>query len=260
MKRSHIWISVIAVLVFGFLLFGDALARVAWEKHKFADLSLALNFSDADLALGIGNYYFGQGAYNLDKAQKGFKEATRIEPKILWGHYQLARIYFVKGEYDEALLEINKELEANPENLRSLYVRGLINAYADKLPEAENDFRRFIAWAPKGWAGYNDLAWILAKQGKYQEAKNILLAALSEIPRASDNPWILNSLGVAELNLKEYKNARGTFEKTKISLEKLSLKDWQAAYPGNNPEESASGLEDFKKAVDENLKRSLVDN
>src|SRR3990167_6387090 len=175
MKRSHIWISVIAVLVFGFLLFGDALARVAWEKHKFADLSLALNFSDAGLAFSIGSYYF------------------------------------VKGEYSEALLEINKELEANPENLRSLYVRGLINAYSENLPEAENDFRGFVSWAPKEWAGYNDLAWILAKQGKYKEAEEVLLKALYEIPGIK-NPWLYNSLGVAQLNQKEFEKARVSFE------------------------------------------------
>jgi len=256
MKRSHIWISVIAVLVFGFLLFGDALARVAWEKHKFADLSLALNFSDAGLAFSIGSYYFGEPAYDLEKAEKGFAKAVRIDSKISRGHYQLARIYFVKGEYSEALLEINKELEANPENLRSLYVRGLINAYSEKLPEAENDFRGFVSWAPKEWAGYNDLAWILAKQGKYKEAEEVLLKALYEIPGIK-NPWLYNSLGVAQLNQKEFEKARVSFEKTKSILGEFTLKEWRAAYPGNNPEESASGLEDFKKAVDENLKRSL---
>src|SRR3989344_8964899 len=169
-KRRYIWISVIAVLVFGFLLFGDALARVAWEKHKFADLSLALNFSDAELAFSIGSYYFGEPAYDLEKAEKGFAKAVKIDSKISRGHYQLARIYFVKGEYDKAFSEINKEIEANPENLRSLYVRGLINAYRGTygdLQRAENDFRRFTLWAPSEWAGYNDLAWILSKEAKY---------------------------------------------------------------------------------------------
>jgi len=37
----------------------------------------------------------------------------------------------------------------------------------------------------------------------------------------------------------------------------LPLKDWQDAYPGNNPVESERGLSDFKRAIEENLKRSL---
>src|SRR3989338_3434987 len=114
MKRSHIWIYVIAVLVFGFLLFGDALARVAWEKHKFADLSLALNFSDAGLAFSIGSYYFGEPAYDLEKAEKGFAKAVRIDSKISRGHYQLARIYFVKGGKMEPFLKKKKKSKRNP--------------------------------------------------------------------------------------------------------------------------------------------------
>src|SRR3989344_5032135 len=187
-QKKHVYISIFAVLLFGFLFFQE-------PKIK-----------DAAEAVRLGNYYFnGAGGDGFGKAEAGFTKAVEIDPKILWGHYQLARVYFVKGEKDRALEEINKELEVNPENLRSLYVRGLIYESSGKLAEAEADFKRFVLWAPKEWAGYNDLAWILAKE----------------------------------------------------SASMLPLKDWQDAYPGNNPEESARGLADFKLAIEENLKRSL---
>ena len=157
-QKKHVYISIFAVLLFGFLFFQE-------PKIK-----------DAAEAVRLGNYYFnGAGGYDLEKAEAGFTKAVEIDPKILWGHYQLARVYFVKGEKDRALEEINKELEVNPENLRSLYVRGLIYESSGKLAEAEADFKRFVLWAPKEWAGYNDLAWILAKEGKYREAKEVLL-------------------------------------------------------------------------------------
>src|SRR3989338_315442 len=141
MQYRHIYISIVAIVFFVFF---------AWERI------------DPKLEMQTGNYYFNGGAYDLEKAEEAFKRALRADPKILWGHYQLARIYFVKGEKEKALKEINKELEANPANLRSLYVRGLINGYSGDLKNAEEDFRRFTLWAPKEWAGYNDLAWILA--------------------------------------------------------------------------------------------------
>ncbi|OGF92316.1 hypothetical protein A3H05_00385 [Candidatus Giovannonibacteria bacterium RIFCSPLOWO2_12_FULL_43_26] len=100
MKPLHVWISIFAVLLFGFLFFQE-------PKIK-----------DAAEAIRLGNYYFNNGAYDLEKAEEAFRRALKADPKILWGHYQLARIYFVKGEKDKALEEINKELEANPENLR----------------------------------------------------------------------------------------------------------------------------------------------
>ena len=206
-----------------------------------------------------GNFYFNGGAYDLEKAERAFQRAVGIEPGILWGHYQLARIYFVKEDSAKALGEINKELEANPENLRSLYVRGLIYGFGKNFTEAEEDFWRFTLWAPKEWAGYNDLAWILAKDWKYAEAESVIKKAFREISGGDKNPWLWNSLGVAELNLQEFKNAEKSFTKAGIFAEKLTLGDWRKAYPGNNPIEAERGLSAFKKAIEDNLSRSSVD-
>ncbi|MDO8471229.1 MAG: tetratricopeptide repeat protein, partial [bacterium] len=201
----------------------------------------------------------GGGEYNLDIAEKAYQKAVSINPEILWGHYQLARIYFVKGDFNLALEEIAKELEANPENLRSLYVRGLIYGYrnqAGDLAKAEADFQRFIEWAPSEWAGYNDLAWILSKRGKYKEVKETIAAAFHEISESGNNPWLWNALGVAELNLKEYKNAELSFGKAKQLTERLTEEDWRRSYPGNNPASAEEGLSSFLQAIDENLRRA----
>ena len=239
MNSRHIWVSISAILLFGFLL--------------------SRGYGDAGFLMRQGNFYFNGGAYDLEKAERAFQRAVRIEPGILWGHYQLARIYFVKGNSAKAIEEINKELEANPENLRSLYVRGLIYGFSGRFGEAEEDFRRFTLWAPKEWAGYNDLAWILAKEEKYAEAESVIKKAFREISGGDKNPWLWNSLGVAELNLQEFKNAEKSFTKAGIFAEKLTLGDWRKAYPGNNPIEAERGLSAFKKAIEDNLSRSSVD-
>ena len=211
----------------------------------------------------IGNYYFngviGSREYNPDISFKAYKKAVSIKSGILWGHYQLARIYFVKGNFDKAIEEVNKEFEFNPENLRSLYVRGLIYGYrnqAGDLEKAEADFRRFTLWAPKEWAGYNDLAWILSKQGNYSEAEKTVNLALKEVPEAKENPWFWNSLGVAQLNLKKYTGAADSFKKAKKLAEKLTTNDWAHAYPGNNPSTGSEGLSTFIAAIEENFRRA----
>ncbi len=268
LRRRHIWVSAGAVILLGFLLLQDTLARIAWQKYGRPDVALQLVRRDADLAMQLGNYYFngtiGRSEYNLKKAERAYRRATAASPKILWGHYQLGRIAFVKGDYDRALEEINKELEANPENLRSLYVRGLIYGYRGHIgdPEkAEKDFRRFTFWAPKEWAGYNDLAWVLSKQGKYLEAKNSILRAFQEITEAEKNPWLWNALGVAELNLQEYAEAKASFEKARTFAQNLTINEWRRAYPGNDPIQAGSGLSAFKRAIEENILRSnRVDN
>ena len=141
MKPWHFWVSIAAIIVFTLLLAQDSLARLAWQKYGRPEIALWLVRHDADFALLLGNYYFGatigKSEYDLEKAEKAFRKAITADPEILWGHYQLARIIFVKGDYNAALEEINKELEANPENLRALYVRGLIYGYRNKAGDLE---------------------------------------------------------------------------------------------------------------------------
>lgn len=258
-RRWHWWVSLVAVALFGFLLSQDALARIAWRQYRKPDAALLLVRRNAELAMQLGGYYFGGGTYDLEKAERAYQRALDIKPGILWGHYQLARIHFVRGDFNAAIDEVNRELEANPENLRSLYVRGLIYGYRNlpgDLERAEGDFRRFTRWAPKEWAGYNDLAWVLSKRGKYQEAKAVLRDAFREVPAARENPWLWNSLGVAQLNLGEHTNAAVSLQKAKGVAEELTAEDWRHSYPGNNPAEAASGLQAFREAIGENLRRS----
>lgn len=270
LKLWHVWVSALAVLLFAFLLSRDALARYAWQRYRSADVALALNRGDADLAMRIGTYCFngaaGESTYDLKKAERAFQEALRINPNMLWGHYQLARIHFIGSDFDGALRETNEELERNPADLRSLYVRGLIygyRAYPGDSEKAESDFKNFVQWAPGEWAGYNDLAWILSKEGKYRETEGVIQTAFQKAVDAGDNPWLWNSLGVAQLNLGEYGAAEKSFGQAKVLAEGLTVQDWSGAYPGDNPRSADEGLRAFIGAIEENLRRAktgLVDN
>jgi len=259
MKRWEIIVLVLAILLFGFLFSRDSLARAAWQKYHSPATALALASQGTKLLMNLGNYYFNGGAYDLARAKKAYEKALRVDPKILWGHYQLGRIYFVEGKFDSALEEINKEFVANPENLRSLYVRGLIYGYraqAGDLAKAEADFQRFTQWIPGEWGGYNDLAWILAKAGKYEESKKAVLRAFENVPNGRENPWLWNSLGVALLNLGKMSEAKTAFESALRYAEGITEAEWRKAYPGNNPASVGEGPRAFRNAIKENLRRA----
>ena len=262
MKRWSGLLFVIIIAVFVSIdLNSDRLAVVFWQKYRLPQTAILFDRNNFELAMSIGEHYFNGagGAYNIALAQKAYEKAVSINPEILWGHYQLARIYFVKGDFARAFEEINKELEYNPENLRSLYIRGLIYGYrneAGDLEKAEVDFRRFTEWAPSEWAGYNDLAWILFKEGKYADAETELGRAFTNVLEANQNSWLWNARGVAELNLKKYFQAAGSFKRAKRLAEKLTVEEWVHSYPGNNPETSRRGLTTFLEAINENLRRA----
>lgn len=255
------FVLAIALIVF-LLLFSDAIARRLWHQSGAASLALALNRTDSVLAMELGNYYFGGGAYELDKAEQAFQKALRINPREQWANYQLARVYLVKKRFDKALEVINKEIELHPQNGRAFYVRGLIYGFTFQWDRAQENFENFVAFAPQEWAGYNDLAWALAKQGKYEKIKEVIASAFTNVPDTEQNPWLWNSLGVAHLNLEEYGDAKEAFEEAKAFAAELTLEDWQRAYPGNDGTQAASGLEAFRVAIETNLQKSIegVDN
>ena len=264
------WATLLVVIVAGALWFATPLpttaARYAWREWRMPSLAIALDREDAPLAMEIGNRYFGAvifgtGAAHYDPAlaARAFRRALLIQPGILWGHYSLARIAFAQGNFETAFEEINAELAANSENLRSLYVRGLIYGFRDApgdLALAEADFRRFTTWTPTEWAGYNDLAWILAKERKYSDVKKVMELAFVHVPEGKQNPWLWNELGVARLALGERASARAAFEQASHYAATLTEADWRRAYSGNAPTSAQTGLGAFRAGIAKNLAKA----
>ena len=221
--------------------------------HGYRAAAYYLNRDDAQLAMQMGSYYFGGGAYDLEKAAGSYNVAVKLEPKVLWGHYQLARILFVEGNKMKATEEIDAELAANPANLRSLYVRGLIEDAQGNLPAAEADFTRFVSWAPAEWGGYNDLSYVLAKEGKYAQSEATINEALKHVPDAKDIPWLWNSRGLAELNELHYSQAQVSFEKALVLAKAITPAVWHRAYSGNDPATTAHSITNFQNAIQSNI-------
>ncbi len=236
----------------------DPFAESLWKYYPWPRAALALT-RDAGFAMRIGNYYFGGGTYDLDIAGRAYRKAAAIDSNVPWGHYQLARVFFMRRAYEDALRELELARLANPEDRRWLYIRGLIYAFRGlpgDLDRAAEDFRRFTDWMPGEWAGHSDLAWVLAKAGKYRESKASAQKAFREAAGAEANPWLWNALGVAELNLGNSVAAKTAFRRASELASGLSLEDWRRAYPGNDPATAQAGIAAFQNAVAENLRRA----
>lgn len=225
--------------------------RSVWKYFHAESVATAINPKDASLQFAIGNYYFGGGSYDIEKAQSYFGKALEIDPMLQGPHYQLGRTYFIQSAFFDARREIDKEIELHPDFKRSYYMRGLVNGYTRHYAEAEFDFQEFLKWKPESWAAHNDLAWIYFQEGKYKEAAETAQEGLKDAP---DNPWLLNSLGVALLNIGKKKEAKEAFTKALASLNAMSPKDWGAAYPGNNPRIYSEGFAKMEASVEANLK------
>src|SRR3989344_2184298 len=256
-KKWPLWFSIGAVVIFSFFISRDTLVYVAWQKLRWPAVSSILNGRNAGLEVELGNYYFnvsGLGAYDLKKAEKHFKRALEIDANIPDAWHQLARIDFLRGNFSNALVKINKQIEIHGDSfMASYYMRGLINGYAGNLKEAEADFKKFLSWDKTNWAAHNDLAWVYFKSGEYKKVETIAREGLSF---NKNNPWLLISLGASLLNQEKKSEAKKIFESAKLAAAALTEIDWHRAYPGNNPRMAPRGLEEIKKTIEYNLKTS----
>src|SRR3989344_751172 len=253
--RTSILVRYLAVLVILLLVVIGATRKTSagmflWTNTKIAPLATLVSPNDARLQFEIGNYYFGGGAYDITKAQGYFERALEINPQIQGAHYQLGRTYFIQSAFYDALREINKELELHPDFKRSYYMRGLVHGYSKRYTEAENDFKEFLKWKPKSWAGHNDLAWIYFMKGDYKNSATTAREGLKYVP---NNVWLLNSLGVALLNEGKLEEAKKALTDALASATAMTPADWGRSYPGNNPSVYGDGLMAMKASIKRNL-------
>ncbi len=240
-------------------------ARYVWDEWHAGELALALDRSDADLAFIIGSYYFGNQTaigtaenhlYDLSLAKRSFSRASVINPSLPLAHYMRARIEFIQSDFSASLTDLAKELSLFPENRRALYMRGLAYAYRGfpgDLVRAEQDFKEFVAWAPREWAGYNDLAFVLAKGTRYAHALATLKEGIERADGGDTNPWLWNALGVMELNSGNPTEAVSALTKAQTFAVSLTEVEWQKAYPGNDPSATRAGIEEMQMSIARNL-------
>lgn len=225
-------------------------AAVIFATHVVVNLASL----DAYAFVERGNRYFnvgGSGRYDLKKAEKYFLKALEKDPLVSDAWHQLARIDFLRGDFDGALEKINRQLALHGDSLMpSYYIRGLIYGYTKRFAEAEADFLKFYRWDPNNWAIYTDLSWIYFQEEKYEKMRMTAEGGLARFP---NNPWLLNMAGLAHMNLGDAERARIYFQKALFWTETLKESDWHKAYPGNDPRVAGQGILEMKRAIEHNL-------
>ena len=198
--------------------------------------------------------------YDFKRAQYFLEECREMDPSFPAVNYQLSRIYFIQAHFVLALMSANAEIR----NAQSTpvpevyYMKGLIEGEMGHYDTAAEDYRTFLELRPdgkNGWAGHNDLAWILLKDNKPADALVTLNAALEKYPM---NAWLLTSKASALYEMKRYDEAVPVATQAVASTQALTLAQWRSSYPGNNPETSQRGLATIRKAAVDNLKKILA--
>jgi predicted Zn-dependent protease len=225
----------------------------------YEDISLAL-FPSGAKAFAYGERHFSSSEYpddyDINRAEQLFLQAERLDPSLLYVHHELARIYFLHGDFADAMTQIDVQIEEHDDSTpNSYYIRGLIEAYMGDYADSAADYAHFLPYDPNDWAPRNDYAWVLLKIGNAKEAEAVLAAGLLEYPQ---NPWLLNSDATALYEQGHIPEALSQAQKAQAALASLTPSQWSDAYPGNDPAIAPQGLAAFKAAVAANIETILA--
>lgn len=129
----------------------------------------------------IGGIYLEKG--NNSKAEEYYLKTLEKYPNNLTALYNMARIYYTKGDYDKAKRNIRNILDNEKEYYDAHELLGLIAQKENKTEEAEKYFRKEIELYSSSPESHRRLADLIAqRKGDINEIIHHYRAALSNSP------------------------------------------------------------------------------
>lgn len=206
----------------------------------YADVDVALEAPAADL-VGVAREL--REAKRYDEARTFLDKAAERDPQNSDVHYQRGLIDLANKNFDGAVANLQKKIDADPKNANALMNLGVAYQYLRKNADAVAAFRRATVAAPNAAATWVRLGEALAadstaaaqkaydralavdpesaaaKRGKgythllleqYPQAISLLLEATTAAPNDVDG-WVW--LGQAQLNSGKHAEARTSFQR-----------------------------------------------
>jgi len=127
-----------------------------------------------------------------------------------------------QGSFEKALVLTEEQLSVNPDNVQTLFLKGLILARMDRLKESEAVFIDLTEKHPELPEPYNNLAVVYAASGDYDKAEEALRQAINTHPSYATAHENLGDI-YAKMASQAYNNALKLDSDNQETKEKLSM-------------------------------------
>jgi len=165
-------------------------------------------------------YFIHGRSYVIEKnfaaAEAALRKAIELDPNLAAAYNLLVAIYVEANKLPDALKELETVLGKNPQYSPALLTSGIIYermgdfAKLNNLDRAGELARKAHELAPAEPSVQDTLGWVLYRQGKYQEAADLLEQSASKSP---GNGEIQFHLGMANYMMGRLDEARAALEK-----------------------------------------------
>lgn len=133
-----------------------------------ADFANAVKYQTGDYELNINIFENLKTLGEEEEAKAYLQKALSISGEEVSNHEYRGKIYYLLGEYDGAIKELNAALEAGS-TYANLYLAKTYEDMGDATT-AEGYFKTYIETAPADAVALNELGEIMQKKGMYAEA------------------------------------------------------------------------------------------
>jgi len=179
----------------------------------------------------LGNAYAQLGDQN--KASAAYLRALQLDSSLFQASYNLARAYIESDQYAKATSLLDGLLKKDPHNTITLETLGYAAYRQGKLEIALDYYRRVLEIAPAEKNALYNVALILEKQGKNEEA----LVTFKRLYAVSSDPTVLSHMGMLDIalgdlpdgihNLEAYRQEKGDNFDVLVALGRAYQKEQQ---------------------------------
>jgi tetratricopeptide (TPR) repeat protein len=209
----------------------DAGVDAAIEKYqKTVDVAPRFSLGYARLATAyIRKYRSSQDRAFLSLAAKNADLAFLYNPDSVKAALSRAMVDLDSGNTQQAIELIGKMLQNDPGNPEVLLYKARAFRDLGRLAEAEQVYREIIRQRPNYWPAYNQLGFVLFRNGSYSQAAEAFEQGAHVAPRVA---LLFNNLGSMYLRLadkdkgakkKAEESFRQSLERSKNELAYLNL-------------------------------------
>lgn len=195
----------------------NSLVFVYLRQNDFAS---AINICQKRLQEKADDYVIMNLLAKVYAAKKDFSKAEELllqviakEPLWSTAHDTLAKLYLTQGKIVEAIQKFEGMLAANPNEISTQMILGLLYEKNNQYEEAKAIYRKVIVDKPTLWAAANNLAFILSDQNKsaadLQEALGLAEKVKVQNP---DSPEVLDTLGWVYYRMAKFGEAKAYLE------------------------------------------------
>jgi len=151
----------------------------------------------------VGKYFFWQDVdmKRINQQLEFLQKRVEAEPKNLNYRVGLGYTYFLQGDNEKAVRELNQVLEIDRNYYDAHYNLGLVYSDEGRLDDALETFQKAIEISPKDYKGHMQMGIVYRKLQMYDEAMESLARANKLMPRRADIVYEIGMVAEAKGDL-----------------------------------------------------------